>query len=266
MKGKSLIISGAAAFALLISPAANTQASSGDAQPQIQKQQNIEWAADCLAQGQFNKGEMEKVTAELKKYNIDINELKEQALAQAAPQQKEAAAKAPEKAQEEAPQPKEEAQAAQPKEETQPAQAQEQEVKENDTAEKQDASDVSNFEQQVVELTNAERAKEGLPALELDTELSKVAKDKSADMQENNYFSHTSPTHGSPFDMMKSYGIDYSSAGENIAMGQASPEEVVEAWMNSEGHRKNIMSSSYTHIGVGHVENGNYWTQMFISK
>ncbi|MCA1054507.1 CAP domain-containing protein [Rossellomorea aquimaris] len=125
---------------------------------------------------------------------------------------------------------------------------------------------LSQYEQKVVELTNQERAKQGLPALQVDAELSKVAKEKSRDMQANNYFSHNSPTYGSPFDMMKQFGIQYSSAGENIAMGQPTPEEVVQAWMNSEGHRKNIMNANYTHIGVGYVENGHYWTQQFISK
>jgi uncharacterized YkwD family protein len=115
-------------------------------------------------------------------------------------------------------------------------------------------------------LTNEERAKQGLEPLELDTELSAVAKDKSLDMQNKGYFSHNSPTYGSPFDMMKQYGIDYRTAGENIAKGQTSPEQVVEGWMNSEGHRKNIMNPDFTHIGVGHAENGNYWTQMFIGK
>ncbi|WP_338471017.1 CAP domain-containing protein [Niallia sp. XMNu-256] len=128
------------------------------------------------------------------------------------------------------------------------------------------SSSVSAFEQKVVELTNQERAKNGLPALKLDVELSKVARDKSRDMQTKNYFSHTSPTYGSPFDMMKAYGISYNTAGENIAMGQRSPEEVVNAWMNSQGHRENIMNAKFTHIGVGHVEEGNYWTQMFIGK
>ena len=128
------------------------------------------------------------------------------------------------------------------------------------------SSAVSAFEQQVVELTNQERAKNGLPALKLDVELSKVARDKSKDMQTKNYFSHTSPTYGSPFDMMKAYGVSYQSAGENIAMGQRSPQEVVQAWMNSQGHRENIMNPNFTHIGVGHVTAGNYWTQMFIGK
>ncbi len=128
------------------------------------------------------------------------------------------------------------------------------------------SSAVSAYEQKVVELTNQERAKNGLKPLALDTELSKVAREKSRDMQSKGYFSHTSPTYGSPFDMMKKFGINYSSAGENIAMGQPTPEEVVKAWMNSSGHRANILNSSYTHIGVGHVANGNYWTQMFIGK
>ncbi|TLS36121.1 CAP domain-containing protein [Pseudalkalibacillus caeni] len=125
---------------------------------------------------------------------------------------------------------------------------------------------LSEYEQQVVDLTNQERAKNGLPALKVDLELSKVARAKSQDMHDKNYFSHTSPTYGSPFEMMKQFGIEYRSAGENIAMGQRSPEEVVNAWMNSEGHRKNILNSNYTHIGVGYVKDGNYWTQEFIGK
>ncbi|MGE7882288.1 CAP domain-containing protein [Bacillus sp. NPDC094077] len=130
----------------------------------------------------------------------------------------------------------------------------------------QEAKSLSEFEQRVVELTNAERAKQGLPALKIDTELSKVARIKSEDMQKNNYFDHNSPTYGSPFDMMKKFGISYTSAGENIAQGQRTPEEVVQAWMNSAGHRANILNNSFTHIGVGYVESGNYWTQQFITK
>jgi uncharacterized YkwD family protein len=128
------------------------------------------------------------------------------------------------------------------------------------------SSQVSAFEQQVLDLTNQERAKYGVPALKLDVELSKVAREKSRDMQAKGYFDHNSPTYGSPFDMMKKFGISYRTAGENIAMGQQSPQEVVNAWMNSEGHRKNILNANYTHIGIGHVAQGNYWTQMFIGK
>ncbi len=130
----------------------------------------------------------------------------------------------------------------------------------------QTTSALSAYEQKVVELTNQERAKNGLAALKVDTALSKVAREKSLDMSKNGYFSHTSPTYGSPFDMMKQFGVSYQYAGENIAMGQRTPEEVVQAWMNSEGHRKNILSANFNYIGVGFVESGNYWTQMFIGK
>ncbi|SPT92496.1 YkwD protein [Bacillus subtilis] len=85
-------------------------------------------------------------------------------------------------------------------------------------------------------------------------------------MKDKNYFDHQSPTYGSPFDMMKSFGISYKTAGENIAKGQKTPEEVVKAWMNSEGHRKNILNPNFTHIGVGYVESGSIWTQQFIGK
>ncbi|MCQ6274456.1 SCP-like extracellular protein [Bacillus sp. V3B] len=120
--------------------------------------------------------------------------------------------------------------------------------------------------QQVIDLTNAERKQNGLPALKADAKLNSVAQMKSADMQQNNYFSHTSPTYGSPFDMMRDNGVSYQSAGENIAQGQRTAQEVVQAWMNSEGHRKNILSRDFTHIGVGYDSNGHHWTQMFIKK
>lgn len=127
-------------------------------------------------------------------------------------------------------------------------------------------TELSEFEQQVVELTNQERAKNGLSALKVDQELSKVAREKSRDMAAKNYFDHQSPTYGSPFDMMRSFGITYQTAGENIAKGQRTPQEVVQAWMNSSGHRANILNANYTHIGVGFVEQGNHWTQQFIGK
>jgi len=120
------------------------------------------------------------------------------------------------------------------------------------------------FEQQVAALVNEQRAANGLAPLTLSEELSNVARTKSQDMHDNNYFSHTSPTYGSPFDMLKSFGISYRAAGENIAMGYSTPEAVVNAWMNSAGHRANILSASYTQIGVGYVADGNYWTQEFI--
>lgn len=121
-------------------------------------------------------------------------------------------------------------------------------------------------EEQVTSLVNKERAKAGLAPLTIDWELARVAKYKSQDMHDKKYFSHTSPTYGSPFDMMKNFGISYKSAGENIAQGQRSATQVMDAWMNSSGHRANIMDAKFTHIGVGYVEDGNYWTQMFIKK
>ncbi len=138
-------------------------------------------------------------------------------------------------------------------------------VKEKDENKKED-SNLLPFEQEVVNITNEERQKHGLAPLQVDGELSKVAREKSQDMAANGYFSHNSPTYGSPFNMMKSFGITYRTAGENIAKGQQSPEEVVNAWMNSEGHRANILNPNFTHIGVGFVEQGNYWTQQFIGK
>jgi len=121
-------------------------------------------------------------------------------------------------------------------------------------------------EARVVELTNAERRKNGLRDLQVDNSLANVAQAKSNDMLSKNYFSHTSPTYGSPFDMMRSFGISYSYAGENIAKGQRSADEVVTAWMNSPGHRANILNGNYTHIGIGHTSSQDYWTQMFIGK
>ncbi|MBN8210356.1 sporulation protein [Bacillus sp. NTK071] len=189
-----------------------------------------------------------------KQYNISIqgvDQLQQQPQAEQ-PQQKQAPAK-------------EQAQPEQKEKATPSKQAQPEAQEPNKEQSKQESS-LSEFEQQVVNLTNQEREKAGLPALEVDTELSKVAQAKSEDMRDNNYFAHNSPTYGSPFDMMNQFGVEYQSAGENIAKGQQTPEEVVNAWMNSEGHRKNIMNGSFTHIGVGYVEEGNIWTQQFIGK
>lgn len=121
-------------------------------------------------------------------------------------------------------------------------------------------------EQQVLTLVNQERARAGVKPLQMDWELQRVARVKACDMAEKGYFSHQSPTYGSPFDMMKQFGISYRSAGENIAEGQRTPSEVMTAWMNSQGHRENILKSDYTHLGVGYCQTGNHWVQMFISK
>ncbi len=139
------------------------------------------------------------------------------------------------------------------------------EVPGTETPEVEVSSQVA-FENKVLELVNIERAKQGLKALAMDESVRKVARVKSTDMAKNKYFSHTSPTYGSPFDMLKSFGISYKSAGENIAQGYQTPQAVVTGWMNSPGHRANILNASYTHIGIGYEANGNYWTQLFISK
>ena len=120
------------------------------------------------------------------------------------------------------------------------------------------------YEQEVIRLVNVERAKYGLKPLTEDWELSRVARYKSQDMHDRRYFDHNSPTYGTPFQMMKAFGLSYRSAGENIAMGYRTPQAVVTGWMNSSGHRANILNSSYTKIGVGYVADGNYWTQQFI--
>lgn len=127
-------------------------------------------------------------------------------------------------------------------------------------------STVTSFEQEVIRLVNEIRAENGLSALVYNWELGRVARFKSQDMKDNRYFSHTSPVYGSPFEMIRNFGISFKSAGENIAKGYATPQAVVTGWMNSSGHKANILNKNYTQIGVGYVSDGNYWTQMFISK
>lgn len=128
-------------------------------------------------------------------------------------------------------------------------------------------NDVKAMENEVVRLVNVERAKYGLAPLRNNWELARVARYKSQDMKSKNYFSHTSPTYGSPFQMMQHFGIVYRTAGENIAMGQRTPQEVMNAWMNSPGHRANILKKDYTDIGVGVAKDGSiYWTQQFIGR
>lgn len=122
--------------------------------------------------------------------------------------------------------------------------------------------------QQMLDLVNQERSKNGLNPLMADLEVAHVAEVKSQDMVDNNYFSHYSPTYGSPFDMMKSFGVDYLNAGENIA-GNSTVQKAHTALMNSSGHRKNILSPDFTHIGIGVKNSDKYglmFTQMFISK
>ena len=122
---------------------------------------------------------------------------------------------------------------------------------------------VRQYETEVIRLVNEIRVQYGLSKLTENWELSRVARYKSQDMHDLKYFSHTSPTYGSPFEMMKAFGLSYRTAGENIAYGYRTPQAVVDGWMNSSGHRANILSASYTQIGVGYVADGNYWTQTF---
>lgn len=121
-----------------------------------------------------------------------------------------------------------------------------------------------NFEDEVIRLVNQHRGQNGLSPLKKNWELSRVARYKSQDMANKNYFSHTSPTYGSPSNMIKNFGISFRFSGENIAKGHTTPAAVVAGWMNSSGHRANILNGNYTQIGVGYVANGNIWTQMFI--
>jgi uncharacterized YkwD family protein len=120
---------------------------------------------------------------------------------------------------------------------------------------------VGAYATQVSQLVNQERQKAGLAPLTLDAELSNVALAKAKDMIAKNYFDHNSPTYGSPFDMMRSFGIEYTAAGENIAKGQTSPQAVMNDWMNSPGHRQNILSTNYDSIGVAYYQGA--WVQLF---
>ena len=127
---------------------------------------------------------------------------------------------------------------------------------------KPSAPSASSFEEQVVVLVNQERKKAGLAPLTHRADIKNVAEKKAMDMINSNYFSHTSPNYGSPFDMLKAFGVSYRTAGENIAKGQKSPQEVMNAWMNSSGHRANILNGSYTSIGVGYYNGA--WVQLFV--
>jgi uncharacterized YkwD family protein len=127
-------------------------------------------------------------------------------------------------------------------------------------------SETLTMEQQVAALVNSERASRGLDPLTWNQNLANIARVKSDDMASNNYFSHTSPTYGSPFDMLKSFGVSYTAAGENIASGQTTAQTVMDTWMNSAGHAANILNGNFTEIGVGYSYNNGspIWTQLFL--
>jgi uncharacterized YkwD family protein len=120
--------------------------------------------------------------------------------------------------------------------------------------------------QEVLNLVNAEREKAGLKPLKMSEQLRSIANLKSKDMGEKGYFSHNSPTYGTPFQMLQDFGVHYRAAGENIAAGQKTPQEVMNSWMNSSGHRANILNANFDTLGVGIYNGGSYgiyWTQLF---
>ncbi|WP_162920122.1 S-layer homology domain-containing protein [Paenisporosarcina cavernae] len=130
-------------------------------------------------------------------------------------------------------------------------------------------STTDDFALETIHLVNIERAKEGLNPLKEDGSLSKIAFIKAKDMVENDYFDHVSPTYGQPWDMAKHFNYSYSYFGENIALGQRTPAEVVNDWMNSSGHRANILNPNYTQIGASAYKNSQgriYWVHMFAKK
>ncbi|MGE4485651.1 MAG: SafA/ExsA family spore coat assembly protein [Oscillospiraceae bacterium] len=124
---------------------------------------------------------------------------------------------------------------------------------------------VRSYETEVIRLVNEIRVDNKLKPLTENWELSRIARYKAQDMHDNGYFDHNSPVYGSPFTMIKNFGLTYRAAAENIAMGYRTPQTVVKGWMNSTtGHRENILNPSYTQIGVGYCADGNYCSQMFI--
>ena len=136
------------------------------------------------------------------------------------------------------------------------------------TSSSTETSNMNSDENEVFDLINKQRTNNGLAALKNDSEVQRVARIKAQDMVDNNYFSHTSPTYGSPFDMLKSFKISYKTAGENIA-GNSSNSSAVTAWMNSSGHKANILNSNFNYTGIGVVSSPKYgkmYVQLFIGK
>lgn len=149
-----------------------------------------------------------------------------------------------------------------------PQQPETQQPKPQQPAPQQPSNQLSYEQSRMLELVNAERTKAGLKPLAWDADLARVANIKAKDMVDNNYFSHTSPTYGSPFEMMRKFGIQYRTAGENLA-GYSSVEGAHNGLMNSEGHRRNILNPSFTHIGIGVQKSPRYgyiFVQMFVGR
>lgn len=135
-------------------------------------------------------------------------------------------------------------------------------------SESQTTSSMNSDEKEVFNLINTQRTNNGLSALKVDDEVQRVARIKAEDMVSNNYFSHNSPIYGSPFDMLKSFKISYKTAGENIA-ANSSNSGAVTSWMNSSGHKANILNSSFNYTGIGVVSSSKYgkiFVQIFVGK
>ena len=129
-------------------------------------------------------------------------------------------------------------------------------------------TNLTSDEWEVFNLINQQRSQNGLSPLKIDYEVQKVARIKAQDMVNNNYFSHTSPTYGSPFNMLNNFKVSYRTAGENIA-GNSSNSAAVTACMNSSGHKANILNSSFNYTGIGVINGSKYgkiYVQMFIGK
>lgn len=127
---------------------------------------------------------------------------------------------------------------------------------------------MSSDEKEVFDLINKQRTNNGLSALKIDSGALNVARIKAKDMVDNNYFSHESPIYGSPFDMLNSFKVSYKTAGENIA-GNSSNSAAVTAWINSSGHKANILNSSFNYTGIGVVSSPKYgkiYVQIFLGK
>lgn len=135
------------------------------------------------------------------------------------------------------------------------------EVKEAPAGQTEKPSSAS-YTEQVIQLVNAQRAQNGLAPLQTNSAISEAARIRAGELP--SLFEHTRPDGSTCFTVLSEVGLRYGTAGENIAAGYATPEQVVEGWMNSPGHRANILNGSFTTIGVGYNSEGNYWVQLFI--
>ena len=139
---------------------------------------------------------------------------------------------------------------------------------ENEENNNDTSSTLPNTAETVLSLINEERKAQGITPLQIDDLLNSTAQTKATDMVKNNYFSHESPTYGSPFEMMQNAGITYRTAGENIA-GNPSVENAVKSWLASESHKQNLLSNAYNYIGIGIEESPAYGyviVAMFIGR